>query len=205
MKTCIIFAGGEFSDLCFTDTKADLVVCADRGCIYAEKLGIVPDIVTGDLDSYTGELPEYPEIYRSVPEKDDTDTMLALKLAIERNCTDVRLYGGTGGRFDHTFANVQTLIYAHEHGCNMTIYDSDNIITVQGVGTESYEKYDGWYFSVFSLTEKLHIEKMTGVKYPVENHIFTQGFPLGVSNEIIADNAVVSVKNGLALIVRSRR
>ncbi|MDE6666004.1 MAG: thiamine diphosphokinase [Ruminococcus sp.] len=205
MKICIIFAGGEFSDLCFSDTKADLVVCADRGYIYAEKLGIVPDIVTGDFDSYTGELPECPEIYRSVPEKDDTDTMLALKLAIERNCTDVRLYGGTGGRFDHTFANVQTLIYAHEHGCNMTIYDSDNIITVQGVGTESYEKYDGWYFSVFSLTEKLHIEKMTGVKYPVENHIFTQGFPLGVSNEIIADNAVVSVKNGLALIVRSRR
>ncbi len=113
MKTCIIFAGGEFSDLCFTDTKADLVVCADRGCIYAEKLGIVPDIVTGDLDSYTGELPEYPEIYRSVPEKDDTDTMLALKLAIERNCPDVRLYGETGGRFDHTFANVHTLRYAH--------------------------------------------------------------------------------------------
>ncbi|MDE5771539.1 MAG: thiamine diphosphokinase [Ruminococcus sp.] len=205
MKTCIIFAGGEFSAPSFTDTKADLVICADRGYIHAEKLGIVPDIITGDFDSYIGELPEDTEIYRSVPEKDDTDTMLAVKLAIDRKCTDIRLYGALGGRFDHTFANIQALIYAHEHGCKMTVYDIDNIITVQGIGTELYEKYDGWYFSVFSLTEKLHVEKMTGVKYPVQNHIFTQGFPLGVSNEIISDNAVVSVKNGLALIVRSRR
>ncbi len=205
MKTCIIFAGGEIADLNFIDTKADLVICADGGYVHAEKLKIIPDIITGDFDSYTGELPECTEIYRSVPEKDDTDTMLALKIAIERNCTHVRLYGALGGRFDHAFANIQTLIYAHEHGCKMEITDRDNIITVQGTGTELYKKYDGWYFSVFSLTEKLHIEKMAGVKYPLEDYTLVQGFPLGVSNEIISDNAVVSVKNGIALIVRSRR
>lgn len=205
MKTCIIFAGGEISATDFIDKKADLVICADRGYIYAEKLGIVPDIITGDFDSYKGKLPEHSEIYRSIPEKDDTDTMLALKIAISRNCTDIRLYGALGGRFDHTFANIQTLIYACEHGCKMTISDPDNIITVQSIGTESYEKYDGWYFSVFSLTEKLLIESMTGVKYPLKNYTLIQGFPLGVSNEIISDNAVISIKSGLALIVRSRR
>lgn len=200
----IIFAGGDIKDYSFVDIKADLVICADRGIIHAVKLGIVPDIVTGDFDSYTGDIPECKEIYRSVPEKDDTDTMLAVKLSLERGADNIRLYGATGGRFDHTFANIQTLIYAYEHGCRMSIYDNDNIITVQGAGTQTYEKHGDWYFSVFSLTEKLHVKKMTGVKYPVEDYVFTQGFPLGVSNEI-TDTAVIAIEKGLALIVHSRR
>lgn len=203
MKT-IIFAGGDIPDYSFVDTAADFVICADRGVVHAEKLGIIPDIVTGDFDSYTGEVPACGELYRAVPEKDDTDTMLAVKLALERGATDIRLYGATGGRFDHTFANVQTLIYAYNNGCKMSIHDSGNIITVQGIGTEKYEKYKDWYFSVFSLTEKLHIGKMTGVKYPLRDYTLTQSFPLGVSNEIIS-TAVVTINKGLALIVRSGR
>lgn len=200
----LIFAGGEITDYSFVDTEADFVICADRGIVHAHKTGIFPDIVTGDFDSYTGEITPCGEIYRTVPEKDDTDTMLAVKLALEKGATDIRLYGATGGRFDHTFANIQTLIYAHENSCKMSIYDKDNIITVQGAGTESYPKYGDWYFSVFSLTEKLHIKKMTGVKYPLENYTLTQNFPLGVSNEI-NDTAVITIEKGLALIVRSRR
>lgn len=200
----IIFAGGNIQDYSIVGTKADMVVCADRGIVHAKKMGIVPDIVTGDFDSYAGEIPECGEVYRSVPEKNDTDTMLALKLSIERGATDISLYGATGGRFDHTFANIQSLIYAHEHNCRMSIYDSDNIITVQGKGTEYYPKYKDWYFSVFSLTEKLRITKMTGVKYPLENYTIRQDFPLGVSNEI-TNTAVIIIENGLALIVRSRR
>lgn len=203
MKSCIIFAGGDFSADDFKSMKADLIICADGGYSHARKIGIIPDAVIGDFDSYTGEFPENAEILKSPPEKDDTDTMLAVKYAIEKKCDSITLYGAMGGRFDHTFANIQTLIYSYENGCKMTICSPENIITVQGIGTEFYEKYDGWYFSVFSLTEKLHIGSMTGVKYPLENYIINQNFPLGVSNEITAEKAVVSVKNGLALIVRS--
>ncbi|MDE6426089.1 MAG: thiamine diphosphokinase [Ruminococcus sp.] len=202
--TAIIFAGGEIQDYSFIDTKADLIICADRGIIHAEKLGITPDIITGDFDSYTGEIPSCREVFRSVPEKDDTDTMLALKLAIEKGTDVIRLYGATGGRFDHTFANIQTLIYAYKSNCKMSIYDESNIITVQGIRTEKYEKYKNWYFSVFALTKELHVKKMTGVKYPVENYIFRHNFPIGVSNEI-TDTAVITIEKGLALIVRSAR
>ena len=86
----------------------------------------------------------------------------------------------------------------------MTIYDEDNIITVQGTGTERYPEYRDWYFSVFALTEELYVKKMTGVKYPVEDYVFTQKFPIGVSNEII-DTAVLDIEKGIALIVRSGR
>lgn len=202
--TAIIFSGGEVHDYSFIDTKADLVICADRGIVHAEKLGITPDIITGDFDSYIGEIPPCREVFRCVPEKDDTDTMLAVKLALKRGADNIRLYGATGGRFDHTFANVQTLIYAHENNCKMSVHDENNIIALQGVGTEKYEKYKDWYFSVFSVTEKLYVKKMTGVKYPVEDYVFTQGFPLGVSNEITG-TAVITIEKGLALIVRSGR
>lgn len=203
MKT-IIFAGSEIKDYSFIDTYSDFVICADRGIIHAEKLGIFPDIVTGDFDSYNGKNFSCGEIYRAVPEKDDTDTMLAVKIAIQRGATDIRLYGATGKRFDHTFANIQTLIYAYENSCRMTIYDEDNIITLQGKGTEFYPEYKNWYFSVFSLTEKLHIKEMSGVKYPLKEYTIMQNFPLGVSNEII-DKAVITIESGLALIVRSIR
>lgn len=200
----IIFAGGDIKDYSIIDNEADLVVCADRGIVHAQNMKLVPDIIIGDFDSYTGEIPQCGEVYRAIPEKDYTDTMLALTVVIERGATDISLYGATGGRFDHTFANIQALIYAHEHGSKMTIYDEDNIITVQGRGTSLYPSYKDWYFSVFSLTEKLYIGRMSGVKYPLRNYVIKQSFPLGVSNEIIG-TAIITIENGLALIVHSRR
>lgn len=207
MSECSIFAGGVIESLDFIDcdrVRSGLFICADRGCEYAKKLGIVPDVIVGDFDSYSGSLPDKAEILRSVPEKDDTDTMLAVKTAIDRGADRITLYGALGARFDHAFANVQTLIYAHEQGCEMTIADSGNIISVQGEGRRSYPLMKDWYFSVFSLTERAEILSMSGVKYPLENAVLTRSFPLGVSNEITDSEAVVAVRSGLLLVVRSR-
>ncbi len=201
MKT-IIFAGSEIDDYNCIDMDYDFIICADKGLVHAQKLKILPNVLIGDFDSYKGDIPECEEIYKTIPEKDDTDTMLAVKLAIQKRATNIKLYGATGGRFDHTFANIQTLIYAYENNCKMSIHDGKNIITIQGKGTEYYPEYKNWYFSVFSLTEKLYITEMTGVKYPLNNYVLTQNFPLGVSNEI-NDIATITIKNGLALIVRS--
>lgn len=203
---CVIFAGGEIKDLSFIDTNeiaGNFVICADSGYKYAEKLGIVPDMIMGDFDSYRGELPENTEIYRSIPEKDDTDTMLAVKTALSRGFTEIILYGALGKRFDHAFANIQTLLYAYENGCNMRIADADNEITVQGAGETYYKKRDGWYFSIFALTETVLINKYSGVKYPLENYVLKSSFPIGVSNEITADSAFLHINSGIVLVIRS--
>lgn len=204
---CVIFAGGEIKDLSFIDTAElshNFVICADSGYKYAEELGIVPDIIMGDFDSYTGRLPENTEIYRSIPEKDDTDTMLAVKTAISRGFTEIVLYGALGKRFDHAFANIQSLVYAYENGCAMSILDSDNEITVQGSGEKDYLKRKGWYFSIFALTDTAVISRYSGVKYPLENYLLKSSFPIGVSNEIMADKAVLQIDSGLILVVRSK-
>lgn len=206
---CAIFAGGEIKDLSFIDVSelkksCNLVICADSGYNYARKLGVVPDIIVGDFDSYTDNLPENTIIYRSLPEKDDTDTMLAVKTAIENGCNDICLYGALGKRFDHAFANIQILVYVYEKGCNMRIIDADNEIMVQGTGCKEYNKLDGWYFSIFSLTEKALIKKYYGVRYPLYDFELETSFPIGVSNEITENKAVLQIDSGLVLIVRSK-
>lgn len=202
---CHIFAGGVISDLSFISIKdGDMVICADRGYNYAVKLGITPDIIVGDFDSYSGELPDNVEIHRSIPEKDDTDTMLALKLAIERGADMVRIYGAFGGRIDHTLANIQTLKYAADHNCKAELWDCGNIVMLQESGRCSYPRREGWYFSLFSYSERLYVNELSGVKYPLENAEITSSFPLGVSNEITSEAAVLDIKNGTALVVFSR-
>lgn len=206
---CAIFAGGEIKELGFINPDNirngfDMVICADSGYKYAVEIGIVPDIIVGDFDSYSGSLPENVRLYRSIPEKDDTDTMLAVKIAIESGCNDICLYGALGRRFDHTFANIQTLVYAYENNCNMSIIDSDNEIMIQGAECRHYNKRDGWYFSIFALTDTVFINEYNGVKYPLKNYTLKKSYPIGVSNEITESEAVLNVQSGIVLVVRSK-
>lgn len=209
MKRCIIFAGGKLGSLDFINIIAikeqgDMVICADSGLKAAEKLGIIPDLIVGDFDSYTDELPTGIEILRSVPEKDDTDTMLAVKTAISRGYNEIQLYGGLGARFDHSYANIQTLVYALENGCEMTICDAENELTVRKAGEYRFEKREGWYFSLFALTETAVIGDYYGVKYPLKDYHMTIGFPIGVSNEITDEEAYLRIDSGIVLIVRAK-
>ena len=205
MKKWHIFSGGELSDTDFIEILAgEPVICADRGLHHAQKLGIIPDIIVGDFDSFKGKLPENTEILQSIPEKDDTDTMLAVKLAIDRGAEQILLYGALGGRFDHTIANIQTLKYGQEHGCEIRIMDSQNEIMLQTAGTMRYKRRKEWYFSVFAYSEKLKINRLTGVKYPLSDAEITASFPIGVSNEIIEAEAELSISSGTALVIFSK-
>lgn len=200
-----IFSGGNLNGSNFIRIESgDRVICADRGLVHAQKLKIVPDLIIGDFDSYKDPLPENVEIMRSVPEKDDTDTMLAVRTAISRGAEKIRIYGALGGRFDHAFANIQTLKFASENGCQAEIADEGNLIMLREKGIHNFHKMEGWYMSVFSYSEELNIKSFRGVKYPLENYIMKNSFPIGVSNEFESDSAELSIESGTALIIFSR-
>ncbi len=210
MKECAIFAGGVIENPGFID-KGELldscgfIICADGGYRYAEALEIVPDLFVGDFDSYDGELPDGADIHKSVPEKDDTDTLLAVREAISAGYSKIRLYGALGARIDHTVANIQTLIFAYKNGCELRIIDETNEIYLQGVGEKSYIRREGWYFSLFAVGGRAHISSCQGVKYPIADYEMTPEFPIGVSNEITMENAVLSIDSGLVLVIRSKK
>ena len=132
MRTWHIFAGGVIRDTGFIRIYSDeKVICADGGLRYAQSIGVTPDILVGDFDSYKGAVPRGPELHVSRPEKDDTDTMLAVKIAIDRGAEKIVLYGALGARFDHTMANIQTLVYAHELWIVFVFLSQHGILAIQ--------------------------------------------------------------------------
>ena len=111
MKRCFIFAAGTFYGLRERPAEEDLVIAADAGYRACQEAGVTPLLLMGDFDSMD-QPADFANVHRVPVEKDDTDTMLAVKAGLEQGCTEFHLYGGTGGRrLDHTLGNLQTLPY----------------------------------------------------------------------------------------------
>ena len=201
MKRCFIFAAGTFYGLRERPAAGDLVIAADAGYRTCLREGIVPDLVLGDFDSM--EQPSELANVRRVPvEKDDTDTMLAVKTALEQGCTTVYLYGGTGGkRLDHTLANLQTLLYLRRNGARGYLYDDDFVWTaIENEGVSVERTVEWGLLSAFCLGERAEGIRLKGVQYPLEDGTLTPDFPLGVSNHILEPAAEVFVGRGALVI-----
>ena len=200
MKRCFIFAAGTFYGLRERPAPGDLVIAADAGYRVCQQAGIVPDLLLGDFDSM--DQPDFPNIRRSPVEKDDTDTMLAVKTALEEGCDTVYIYGGTGGkRLDHTLANLQTLLFIRRRGARGYLYADDFVWTAVENGSLTIEKTVGWgLFSVFCLGDRAEGIDETGFQYPLADAVLTPEFPLGVSNHILEPTATITVRKGALAI-----
>ncbi len=202
MRTCVIIAGGDLRGEVHVPEDA-LLICADCGYRHAKRLGLVPDVLMGDFDSFTDRLPDACTILRHPAEKDETDTMLAVYHGRDRGCTEFHIYGAFGGaRLDHSIANLQMLHHMAAQGLHGILYDGGTRVTVQTAGTVCYPKTDG-YLSLFSLTDVCTGLTARGVKYPLESAELTNRFPLGVSNEILADEAEITLESGALLVVQT--
>ena len=113
---CVIVSGGDYCPADDLRPGEDYVIACDRGYTYCSRLGLKPDLLISDFDSYTGPVDESVPVNAYASEKDDTDTMLAVRCAIERGCDEILLCCALGGRLDHLIANLQALIFARKHG-----------------------------------------------------------------------------------------
>ena len=201
----MIIAGGDLPGNVAIPENV-LVICADCGLRHAQRLGIVPDVIVGDFDSYTGELPEGSEILRLPVEKDVTDTMQAVLYGAEQGCRTFHIYGVFGGsRIDHSLANIQMLHTMETRGLKGILHHGETMVETQSPadGIRRYPKFDG-DFSIFALTDNCEGVTLRGCKYCVENITLQNSFPLGVSNCITGGFAEISVQTGLLLIVQVR-
>ena len=205
MKECWIFGSADTSgiDAAMIPQNA-YIIAADGGYSRLKAMGIIPDIVLGDFDSLKEEVPRDCEVMTVPCEKDDTDMLLAVRKALAAGYSHITLCGALGGRFDHTFANIQTLEFIAENGGEGKILSCDNIIMLQSVGKRQYKRKDGWYFSIFSLTDEAVVTSR-GTKYDLSDYPLKRSFPLGVSNEITEEYADIEVKKGKLLVVFSKK
>ena len=161
----------------------------------------MPDLLIGDFDSMD-QPADFDRVRRVPVEKDDTDTMLAVKTALDQGCNTVYIYGGTGGkRLDHTLANLQSLLYLRRRGARGYVYDDDFLWTVIENETLTVERTVEWgLLSVFCLGEPASGIDEEGVQYPLSGASLTAEFPLGISNHILEPQARITVRDGALLV-----
>lgn len=198
-KTCIIVGANEIKNN-IEVPEHSYVIAADGG--YAQLLaqGIEADLVVGDFDSL-GHIPQHKYVVKHPTEKDDTDTMLAAKIGLEKGFHDFVIYGGLGGRWDHSIANIQLLIYLATHKARGILVESDTRISaICNDEIHFNEAYQGM-ISVFSANSKALGVDIQGLKYELNNATLTNKFPLGASNEFIGKKSKISVDDGVLIVV----
>ena len=205
---------GDFTPVDIEVNSDDLLIAADNGLQYLRELGRMPDVIIGDFDSlnpdYRGFLNEFQrlpdkELLALPVEKDDTDTLSAVRFGLKRGYRTFEIYGALGGRFDHSFANIQTLIFIKNQGAEGCILDEKQKLFI--LKDETLELEDGLYsgFSVFALDPVVRGVTIRGMKYELENAELTRDFPIGCSNELpAAGRAVITVREGMVLAVLRR-
>lgn len=227
---CYVVGAGDCLSLEFQPSEEDLVIAADAGLRYLEQSGIAADLIIGDFDTLEN-APTGRNVITLSCEKDDTDMLAAVREGIKAGYTEFHLYGGTGGRIDHTIANLQVLAYLAENrrkgylhcpqnsfvrsvdkelkkdGYSETSgepFESESIITAITNGELSFLPVPSGYISVFSYSEKSEGVYLQGLKYPLADATLTNTFPIGTSNEFIGEMSRISVKKGTLMVVFPR-
>lgn len=207
---CIIIASGKLSTRLAAGIRRvmneSLVICADGGYDQAIHHGIRPDVVLGDFDSVKSRDFEEQgfEVITFPAEKDATDTMLAAEEGLNRGCRLFDIYGGIGGRMDHTIANIFTLNYIAGRGGIGRLYHENNEIFILSESYLEVSRRRGWKISLLPFTERCEGVYISGVKYPLENATLKRNSTLGVSNEFVEKTAKIRVKKGSVMIILSR-
>lgn len=201
-RTCLIISGGEYDDI--RPQKCDLTIACDKGYEYALRLGIKPDLVIGDFDSYSGEIDGGIDCITLPASKDDTDTGYAVKYAIQHGSDDITIICALGGRLDHTISNLQTLCRAARANVSARILSTDTVIHAVCNSGIVLEKRSGWAFSVFSAADVCKGVTIKGAKYPLNDAELYNTYPIGQSNDWAEDRASICCREGILIIIESR-
>ena len=182
------------------------MIYCDCGLRHMDGLGAEPDLIVGDFDSYSN--PEFDTETIVLPcEKDDTDTVFAVKEALRRGFEDFLLIGVVGERLDHTLGNVSILLMLDSEGKVGTIIDDYSEMEIVSDRCEMPCIIDDSYvyFSLINISGTARGVTIRGAKYPLENAEITCEYQYGVSNEVLPGcTAEVSVGEGRLLLVKVR-
>lgn len=211
----IIISGGHIDDVFalnyLKENKYDKMIAADSGMNFLYRNDIVPDVIAGDFDSVASESlerfsgMEEVEMLRLNPIKDDTDTEFVIREAIRRGAKKITVLGATGTRLDHVLANVNLLGIGLEENVSIELVDAHNRIRMTSdlLEINKGEQF-GSFVSVLPVKGNAKGVTLEGMKYPLKGADIACFSSLGVSNEILADTAKISVKQGVLLVIESR-
>lgn len=215
----VIFTGGTIDREAvreyFRKEPPDLVVAADRGLEFCFHSGIHPDYIVGDFDSIRPEIIAYYRGQKEIPidtyrpEKDMTDTDIALEKAVQMGADSIVFFGATGTRLDHTLSNIFNLVLLKERGIRAWILDAHNRICLPPGHELILRREDmyGKYLSLFPVRGEVRGLTIEGFCYPLEDRTLIQGDGgLCVSNQLPpeADEGRIRWESGDLLVMETR-
>ena len=206
MARCVIAGGADIGDYALVRSALrpdDLVIYCDSGLKHLEHLQASPGLIVGDFDSH--EDPHMDVETITLPrEKDDTDTVYAVKEALKRGYDEFLIIGAVGARLDHTLGNVSILFYLDSLGKKASIIDDYSEMEV--VSSEpAFIDGSFSYFSLINMTGTARGITIEGAKFPLTDGEITCEYQYGVSNEVLSGcTAKVTVKEGRLLLIRVR-
>lgn len=211
----VVITGGHIEDEFALDwlqkNAYDFIIAADSGMNFLYRNRIIPDVIAGDFDSVDADVLNAflqmndVEILRLNPVKDDTDTEFVIREAIRRGADEITLLGATGTRLDHVLGNMHLLGIGISSGVKIQIVDAHNRIRIiSGSVTLAKEKQFGEYVSLLPLDGTVTGVTLKGFKYPLKDAIIPSFSSLGISNEIIAEEAFIEIKQGTLILIESR-
>lgn len=202
MNSCVIFCAGGFTALAEAIDDTDYLLAADGGLLHMKKLGLTPNGIIGDFDSL-GYVPQNAQVFPV--EKDDTDSMLAVRKGLSLGYRRFVIYGGLDGqRLDHTVANYQTLCFLANNGAQGYLVGKDYIVTAIKSSAVHFPETAQGTLSVFCMGETARNVTLKGLHYPLANGTLRADFPLGVSNHFTGSAACISVSEGTLLLMYDR-
>lgn len=206
MRRCVIIGGagiGRYDVIKTYLRENDFMICCDSGLNHADKLGIRPDLIIGDFDSH--EKPDLTTETITLPcEKDDTDTMAAIREAAARGFREFLLIGIIGGRLDHTLANIYILLWLDHRGLKGSAVDDYSELEIVS-RSPAYVDDRYAYFSLVNISGKAEGVSIANAKYTLENAVIQNEFQIAVSNEPLpGKTAEITVKQGELLLIKDR-
>ena len=207
MARCVVVGGADINNYGFIREKLranDYVVFCDSGLKHLEHLQVNPGLIVGDFDSHENPHLDVETIVLPC-EKDDTDTVFAVKEALKRGFDEFLLIGVVGARLDHTLGNISILLYLSSLGKKCYIiddYSEMEIVSDQPVSiTDDYA-----FFSLLNVTGCAKGITITGAKYPLVDAEISCKYQYGISNEVLPDGvATVSVEHGKLLLIKIQK
>lgn len=186
----------------------EFVICVDGGARHLRIMGILPNVIIGDLDSMGQDDIAYfhgkdIEFYKFPVRKDYTDSDLAIRYALERGCTEIVLLGCIGSRMDHTLGNITLLLPLLEQGVKARMIDENNeIFVINNYG--EVEGQPGGFVSLIPLSASVEGITLSGFEYPLDNATIKMGSTLGISNKLKGRHGYINIKRGNLLVILAK-
>lgn len=212
MKVCIALNGNikdyEATKKIIENENYDYIIGADGGCNHLNAMGILPNYVIGDFDSIDKNLISCYEnnniVFKKFPtHKDETDSQLCVYLAKELGAKRIDFIGCLGGRIDHFLANIGFMYHVYEMDIEPRIITSEEEIYILHNEKRIIKGKKGNTISILALKDNALGVTLQNLEYPLDNAEVKYLSPLGISNIMLEDECVISVKQGYLLVVKN--